>query len=112
MTPPTSAMLYKRLLSYVRPYSKVFALAVLGIVAAAATEPLFPALIKPLLDGGFGAKVPSTPPMLFAAMIVGVFLVRGILTFTSSYFMAWVASRVVLDLRAAELTGDIARRRA
>jgi len=101
MTAQSSAALYRRLLSYVRPYAKVFGLAVLGIVAAAATEPLFPALIKPLLDGGFGAKLPSTPPMLFAAMIVGVFLVRGILTFTSSYFMAWVASRVVLDLRAA-----------
>ena len=101
MSEQSSGALYRRLLSYVRPYAKVFALAVLGIVAAAATEPLFPALIKPLLDGGFGAKVPSTPPMLFAAMIVGVFLVRGILTFTSSYFMAWVASRVVLDLRAA-----------
>ena len=101
MSEQSSAALYRRLLSYVRPYAKVFGLAVLGIVAAAATEPLFPALIKPLLDGGFGAKVPSTPPILFAAMIVGIFLVRGILTFTSSYFMAWVASRVVLDLRAA-----------
>jgi subfamily B ATP-binding cassette protein MsbA len=101
MTPQSSGALYRRLLSYVRPYARVFGLAVLGIVAAAATEPLFPALIKPLLDGGFGAKVPSTPPILFAAMIVGIFLVRGILTFTSSYFMAWVASRVVLDLRAA-----------
>ena len=48
-----SRELYLRLLSYVRPYAKVFALAVLGMVLAAATEPLFPALIKPLLDGGF-----------------------------------------------------------
>ena len=50
-----SAALYLRLLSYVRPYAKVFGLAVLGMIAAAATEPLFPALMKPLLDGGFGA---------------------------------------------------------
>ena len=101
MTPQSSSALYVRLLSYVRPYAKTFALAVLGMVAAAATEPLFPALIKPLLDGGFGAKVPSTPPILFAAAIVAIFLVRGILTFTSSYLMNWVSSRVVLDLRTA-----------
>ena len=36
---------------YVRPYAKVFGLAVLGMMLTAATEPLFPALIKPLLDG-------------------------------------------------------------
>ena len=93
--------LYLRLLSYVRPHVRVFGLAVLGMVAAAATEPLFPALIKPLLDRGFGPGVQSTvPPILFAAAIVGIFLLRGILSFTSSYFLAWVGNRVVLDLRA------------
>src|SRR5919206_538882 len=97
----TSGQLYARLLSYVRPYAKVFALGVLGMVAAAATEPLFPALIKPLLDKGFGPKGPSIPPIVFAGAIVAIFLVRGVLTFTSSYLMNWVSSRVVLDLRAA-----------
>ena len=94
--------LYLRLLSYVRPYAKVFGLAILGMVAAAATEPLFPAMLKPLLDGGFGAgREPIAPPALFAAGLVGIFVLRGLLTFSSSYFLAWVANRVVLDLRAA-----------
>ncbi len=94
-------VLYLRLLGYVRPYAKVFGLAVLGMVAAAATEPLFPALMKPLLDGGFGAgKGATLPPILFAGALVGIFVLRGLLTFTSSYFLAWVANRVVLDLRA------------
>jgi ATP-binding cassette, subfamily B, bacterial MsbA len=93
--------LYLRLLSYVRPYAKVFGLAVLGMMAAAATEPLFPALIKPLLDRGFGPGTQaSVPPILFAAAIVGIFLLRGLLSFSSSYLMAWVGNRVVLDLRA------------
>src|SRR6266513_1128183 len=96
-----SATLYKRLLSYVRPHAKVFALAVIGMIAAAATEPLIPALIKPLLDGGFAAVKAAHPPIFYAAVLVGLFLLRGILTFTSSYFLAWVANRVVLDLRAA-----------
>jgi subfamily B ATP-binding cassette protein MsbA len=80
----------------------MFALAVLGMVAAAATEPLFPALIKPLLDGGFAAGAqPAFPPLVFAGALVAIFVARGILTFTSHYCMAWVANRVVLDLRAA-----------
>ncbi len=98
----SSRELYFRLLSYVRPYAKAFGVAVVCMVAAAATEPLFPALMKPLLDGGFGAgKQPLFPPIVFAAALVGIFVVRGILSFTSSYFLAWVANRVVLDLRAA-----------
>jgi subfamily B ATP-binding cassette protein MsbA len=99
---PSSRQLYLRLLSYVRPHAKVFALAMLGMVAAAATEPLFPMLMKPLLDGGFAAGAqPLLPPLAFAAALVVIFILRGALTFTGHYCMAWVANRVVLDLRAA-----------
>jgi subfamily B ATP-binding cassette protein MsbA len=94
--------LYLRLLSYVRPHARVFVLAMLGMIAAAATEPLLPALIKPLLDGGFGpSNADRWPPILYAAAILGVFVVRGVLTFSSSYCLAWVSNRVVLDLRGA-----------
>jgi len=97
-----SKELYLRLLSYVRPYAKVFGLAVLGMVLTAATEPLFPALIKPLLDQGFVPAAERTwDPAIFAAAIIGIFLVRGVLTFGTSYCMTWVAQKVVLDLRNA-----------
>jgi subfamily B ATP-binding cassette protein MsbA len=102
MNTQSSKELYLRLLSYVRPYAKVFAIAVLGMVLAAATEPLFPALIKPLLDEGFAPTGERTwPPVLFAAAIIAIFVVRGILTFSSSYCLTWVAQKVVLDLRSA-----------
>jgi ATP-binding cassette, subfamily B, bacterial MsbA len=98
----SSRQLYLRLLSYVRPHGKVFALALLGMFAAAATEPLFPMLMKPLLDGGFAAGAqPLLPPATFAAALVGIFILRGVFTFTGHYCMAWVANRVVFDLRAA-----------
>ena len=102
MSTTRDSALYFRLLSYVRPYTRAFGLAVLGMVAAAATEPLFPALMKPLLDGGFGpGKQPLFPPIVFAAALVGIFAVRSMLGFSASYFLAWVSNRVVLDLRAA-----------
>ncbi len=100
-TMDSSRQLYLRLMSYVRPHARVFGLAILGMVAAAATEPLFPALIKPLLDAGFSSSLPQIAPAYFAAAILGIFLLRGILTFTSSYCLSWVSNRVVLDLRAA-----------
>jgi subfamily B ATP-binding cassette protein MsbA len=94
--------LYFRLLSYVRPHARVFGLAVLGMVLAAATEPLFPALIKPLLDSGFGSRgAPALSPALLAAAIVGIFALRGLLTFVSSWCLQWVGHRLVLDLRNA-----------
>jgi subfamily B ATP-binding cassette protein MsbA len=97
----SSRELYLRLLTYVRRYAKVFALALLGMVATAATEPLFPMLMKPLLDGGFaGSGQAAWPPIAFAGAIVGIFVLRGVFTFVSHYLMAWVAEKVVLDLRA------------
>ena len=101
-TESTTRELYGRLLSYVRPHASPFGVAVLCMIAAAATEPLFPALMKPLLDGGFAAgRKPALPPLLFAGALVGIFLLRGFLSLVSSYFLAWVSNRVVLDLRGA-----------
>jgi subfamily B ATP-binding cassette protein MsbA len=97
----TSRQLYVRLLAYVRPHAKIFACALIGMVAAAATEPLFPILMKPLLDGGFAAGGrPMLPPLAFAAALVLIFILRGVFTFAGHYCIAWVANRVVLDLRA------------
>ncbi|MSP97153.1 MAG: lipid A export permease/ATP-binding protein MsbA [Betaproteobacteria bacterium] len=92
-----------RLLSYVRPHARIFGISIFGMVATAATEPLFPALMKPLLDGGF-ANGPANPlftPSMFALLLVGIFVLRGAFFFVASYFSAWVSNRVVLDLRAA-----------
>ena len=66
MSAKSERALYGRLMSYVKPYWKVFALSVLGMVAASATEPLLPALLKPLLDRGFGAADSAWSPLTCA----------------------------------------------
>ena len=97
-----SRALYLRLLSYVRPHARIFGIAILGMVATAATEPLFPALMKPLLDGGFSGGTANGyfTPLAFALALVGIFVLRGVFFFVASYCSAWVSNRVVLDLRA------------
>ncbi|PKO36915.1 MAG: lipid A export permease/ATP-binding protein MsbA [Betaproteobacteria bacterium HGW-Betaproteobacteria-6] len=92
--------MYRRLLTWVRPHWRVFALGVLGMVMTAATEPLFPALMKHLLDSGFVAK-DETDIILIPAAMIGIFIIRGVSTYASGYSMAWVAAKVVLDLRQA-----------
>ncbi len=49
----SAGLIYRRLLDYVRPYRKMFAFSILGMLVFALTEPLFAAMIKPLLDGSF-----------------------------------------------------------
>ncbi len=94
-----SRVLYVRLLRYVAPYWRMFALSILTMVLVAATEPVFPALMKPLLDGSFVNKDPTTIRYIPFALI-GLFLVRGVFGFASDYALNWVSNRVVLDLRA------------
>ncbi|MBX3662239.1 MAG: lipid A export permease/ATP-binding protein MsbA [Burkholderiales bacterium] len=94
----SGAELYLRLLRHVRPYWRVFALGVLGIVIVAATEPALPALLKPLLDGVFVEKneavIRWTP-----VFIVGLFVVRGLAEYLAQYSLSWVGNRLVMDLR-------------
>ena len=96
--PPSSRQLYFRLLTYVRPYWRVLVGGLLATALAAATEPLFPALLKPLLDNGFSGDGMQSP-LLVPVMIVGIFAVRGLVGYLASYAMAWVENRVINDLR-------------
>ncbi len=94
----TNTQLYLRLLSYVKPYWRVFAASIAGTAVAAATEPLLPALLKPMLDGTFVQKddfVIRWAPLI----IVLIFLVRGIAGFVATYAINWVSNKVVMDLR-------------
>lgn len=85
-------------MGYAKPYWLGFAVAILGLIIAAATEPLLPALMKPLLDQGFVEKR-SFPLWIVPAAILGLFTVRGIGTFLGNYGLSWVANNVLLDLR-------------
>ncbi|HYH41258.1 MAG TPA: lipid A export permease/ATP-binding protein MsbA [Burkholderiales bacterium] len=96
----TSYQLYRRLLRFVKPHRGVFALALLGMMIVAATEPALPAILKPLLDGTFVEKNESimkwTP-----IIIVVIFLIRGIAEYVAQIAINWVGNRVVMDLRNA-----------
>lgn len=94
-----SKTLYLRLLGYVVPYWRVFALAILAIVVMAVSDPILAALIQPLLDGGFVNKDPTMMKWMPIFLIL-LFSIKGLAMLASSVGMTWVASRVVMDLRA------------
>jgi subfamily B ATP-binding cassette protein MsbA len=98
MSSPSGRLLYFRLLQYVKPYRGRFAGGLLALAVVAATEPAMPALMQPMLDGTFVDKDPLLMTWI-PALIVGLFLVRGIAGYISDYAVAWIGTRVVLDLR-------------
>jgi len=94
----TNSQLYLRLLGYVKPYWRVFAIAIIATAISAATDPLLPALLKPWLDGTFVHKddvVMRWAPIL----ILVIFFVRGVTSFVGTYAISWVGGKLVLDLR-------------
>src|SRR3989338_10917821 len=95
----TSSQLYLRLLGYVKPYWRAFTASLLGMVVVAATEPLVPALMKPMLDGTFVHK-DQAMMRIVPVVIIAIFLVRGLATFISTYAINWVGNKLVMDLRA------------
>ncbi len=96
----TSTLLYLRLLGYVKPYWRTFALSILAMAVTAATEPLLPALLKPMLDGTFIHK-DDTIIRLAPIFILVIFFVRGTASFVGTYAIGWVGNKVVMDLRYA-----------
>ena len=94
-----STHLYLRLLNYVRPYWRVFALSIFGMAISAASEPMLPALLKPFLDGTFIQK-DDTVIRWTPVFILMIFFVRGVASFLGGYTIHWVGNKVVMDLRA------------
>ncbi|HET7674252.1 MAG TPA: ABC transporter transmembrane domain-containing protein, partial [Gammaproteobacteria bacterium] len=89
---------YRRLLGYVRPYWKLFSLAMLGMIVYALTQPAFAALMKPLLDGSFVRRDPETIKVI-PLLIVGLFILRGAAAFFAEFFINWVGRQVIKTLR-------------
>jgi len=94
----TSKQLYIRLLKYALPYWKVLTTSTILLVLLAAMEPIFPALLKPLLDDGFGEKDKELIALIPAAIVL-LFFAKGALSFTASYLNGWTSNHVVNDIR-------------
>ena len=89
--------LYKRLLSYLKPFLFVFALSSIGFLAYAASQPLFAHVFGMVVDA-INDKDPDAA-YIYPFLFVAVFLARGIASFIAEYFMAVVSTGIVYKLR-------------
>lgn len=94
----SSTQLYFRLLNYVKPNWRIFAVSLMGMIVVASTEPLVPALMKPMLDGTFVHKDQAMMHIV-PVVIILIFFVRGLATFVGTLAINWVGNKLVMDLR-------------
>jgi len=92
-------IIVKRLLAIVKPYRTRAWLALLSMALTAATQPLLGKALQLLLDKGFKEKVEFSMWWI-PGVLVSIFILRGIGTFSTAYLNNWVTSRVLNDLRA------------
>ena len=94
----SSFYLYRRLLSYALVYWGIFIIAIIGMVIVAGASAAFPALMQPMMDGGFVDRDPETIKWIPIALI-GIFFVRVIGVFASGYGMSVISRNVIRELR-------------
>ncbi len=95
---PTSIALYKRLLSYVKPYRWAFTGAILAMAIGGIVEGSFAYLLKTMLETLF-VEGNEKYAWVAAIAVVAVFLTTGISHFVAGYGMQWVGNRIMLDMR-------------
>ncbi|KVD18647.1 lipid A export permease/ATP-binding protein MsbA [Burkholderia ubonensis] len=90
---------FKRLWPYIKPLLGIVLLAVVTMGVVAATEAGIPALLKPLLDHGFGAHGSDRAKWYVPVAVIGLALVRGVSQYASGYLLSYVSNRILLQLR-------------
>lgn len=87
----------RRLQPYVAPSRWALVVAMVASALGALTEPLIPAMMKPLLDSGFHAGQLNL--WLVPVAVVGLFAVRGFVGFVAQYALSWSANNGVAIMR-------------
>ena len=98
-TPPLWPRL-QRILPYFSPSWRFAVLAFGASLLAALTEPLIPALFKPLLDKGF--EPAGFALWMIPAAVVGLFFTRGVAHFLGQYALTRIANDGVQRMRNAQ----------
>lgn len=96
-TSKTNGEIYKRLLTYIKPHRRFFAVSILGFLIYSSTQPLFATLIQEIIDT---LQTKSHEKMLYLPLFFsGLVVVRGIGNYLGNYFLAKVSLNVIHALR-------------
>jgi ATP-binding cassette, subfamily B, bacterial MsbA len=99
MTEPTRSLSARlaRIAPFFRGSYRGFVLAIAAAALGALTEPLIPAMMKPLLDRGFGSN--KLVLWMVPVAVIGLFALRGAAGFVAQYALSWSANNGVAVMR-------------
>ena len=89
----------RRLWPYLKPLLWVLIGAIAAMAVSAGTDAAIPALLKPLLDKGFGAHASDNAKWFVPVAVIGLALIRGVSQYASGYLLAYVSNKILLELR-------------
>ncbi|WP_298769715.1 lipid A export permease/ATP-binding protein MsbA [uncultured Shewanella sp.] len=112
-------MVFKRLLGYLKPLKTVFVCAIIALMVYALVDAAFIAVIKPFIDEGFGGGASKISPVggqldfgtsggfnasrdvliMAPFVVIGLFTLRGLANFASTYCVAYMSARLIQDMR-------------
>ncbi|WP_429449075.1 lipid A export permease/ATP-binding protein MsbA [Paraburkholderia sp. WC7.3g] len=93
------AVVLRRLWPFIKPLLWVVLGAIVAMAVSAGTDAAIPALLKPLLDKGFGSHAVDRTRWLVPAAVIGLALIRGVSQYASGYLLAYVSNKILLELR-------------
>lgn len=94
----TDFSLIKRLNSLARSYWSVLIVAFVLMFCSAVTQPLLSLIMKPLLDDGFSSSERFCL-WYIPVVLISLIFIRGICNFLSDYLLAYVANKILQDMR-------------
>ncbi|MFC2091157.1 ABC transporter ATP-binding protein [Elusimicrobiota bacterium] len=110
-SPVSTLSILKRLYRFVKPYKKRFVIALLSMAFVSALTAAMIYMVKPVLDGIFASQAYVVIPLTgihvdkvniiyyLSAIIVGLAVIKGVFTYVSKYYMAYIGQCVTGDLR-------------
>lgn len=95
---PGAVATFRRLFSYLKPYRAGFGLAILGMIGYALVDVFFISNFSEFIDRGIAAK--DYGYLAWApAVVILLFILRGVFNFIASYCLTWAGTNIVKDLR-------------
>lgn len=91
---------YKRLFSYIRPYTGRLIMAMVCAMLAAGANLYVPWLIKGVIDQVLADKDMMMLNLIAISIVVAFFL-RGVFLYGQHYLMSYIAQKVIIDVRDA-----------
>ncbi len=93
-----SAIVYRRLIGYLRPYWTQVSIAYAGMLAVVAFRLFVPQILKRAIDDGVAAGN-ANALFVAAGVILAIACLRGAASFAELFFSEWLTYRVAYDLR-------------